>query len=272
MGPPAAEEPREQLVEVLVDHLEGGQQPLAALAVEAGDALAQPGDGVDQIGALVLQAGELGLESRVASVSARRLTGPMFSRSRIRRWMRVSICSRSGSSSPGSSSAMASASSGAHSRRSRTRSTSTPRASAAWATTPSARTRALARRGELGFRRASARDRRRPASLSASARRSAASRRSAAAFSISSTSAWRCVGDLRRPARQALDLRLDGLAALRQGWRAGARAASARVCQELLSSLDGRSGAGAGPPPRGAGVVGRLRHSIRWLRFSASAS
>ena len=64
MGTPAAEQPGEQLLEMLVDHLEGGQQPLAPLAVEAGDALAQPGDGADQIAALVLQAGELGLDLR----------------------------------------------------------------------------------------------------------------------------------------------------------------------------------------------------------------
>ena len=82
------------------------------------------------------------VSSSVASASARRLTGPIFSRSRTRRWMRISVCSRSGSSSPGSSSAMASASSGAQSRRSRMRSTSAPRASLAWATAPSARTRA----------------------------------------------------------------------------------------------------------------------------------
>ena len=47
---------------MLVDHLEGGQQPLARLAIEALDALAQPLDRLDQIVALGDQAVVLGLD------------------------------------------------------------------------------------------------------------------------------------------------------------------------------------------------------------------
>ena len=39
---------------MLVDHLEGGDQPLAALAVQLVDALAQARDGAGQVGALGL--------------------------------------------------------------------------------------------------------------------------------------------------------------------------------------------------------------------------
>ena len=49
----------EQLLEVGVDLLERGQQALAALAVELGDALAQPADRLGQVGALGLERGDL---------------------------------------------------------------------------------------------------------------------------------------------------------------------------------------------------------------------
>ncbi len=49
MGAAAAEEPDEELGEMLVDLGEGGQQALASLAVERGDALAQPRDRRRQI-------------------------------------------------------------------------------------------------------------------------------------------------------------------------------------------------------------------------------
>ncbi len=59
MRPAAAEQPHEELGEVLVDLLEGRQQALAPFAVEAGDALAQPGDGGHQVLAFVLHPGDL---------------------------------------------------------------------------------------------------------------------------------------------------------------------------------------------------------------------
>ena len=52
----------EQSLEVGVDHLEGGEQPLARFAVEVLDALAQPLDRFDQIVALGGQRGVLGLD------------------------------------------------------------------------------------------------------------------------------------------------------------------------------------------------------------------
>ena len=58
----AAEQLREQPLEVLVDGLERGQQPLAGFLVEALDALAQPLDGFDQVVALGGQRGVLGLD------------------------------------------------------------------------------------------------------------------------------------------------------------------------------------------------------------------
>ena len=62
MRAPAAEQPHEQLAEMLVDLGEGGQQPLAAFAVQGGDALAQPRDRAGQVLALALEAGELLLD------------------------------------------------------------------------------------------------------------------------------------------------------------------------------------------------------------------
>ena len=58
----AAEQFGEQPLEMPVDGLERGQQPLARLAVEALDALAQPLDGFDQVVALGGQRGVLGLD------------------------------------------------------------------------------------------------------------------------------------------------------------------------------------------------------------------
>ena len=61
-GGAAAEQLGEQLLEVLVDLLERGQQPLARLAVEALDAEAQLLDRLDQIVALGGERGVLGLD------------------------------------------------------------------------------------------------------------------------------------------------------------------------------------------------------------------
>ena len=52
LGLAAAEEVGEEPLEMGVDGAEGGEQPLAALAVEAADPLAQALDGGDQIVAL----------------------------------------------------------------------------------------------------------------------------------------------------------------------------------------------------------------------------
>ena len=62
MGAATTEEAHEELGEVSVDGLEGGQEPLATLAVEARDALTQTGDGRHQITALVVHAGNLKIE------------------------------------------------------------------------------------------------------------------------------------------------------------------------------------------------------------------
>ena len=51
-GRAAAEQGREQLLEMLVDHVEGGEQALAALAVQAADRLPQALDRLDEIVAL----------------------------------------------------------------------------------------------------------------------------------------------------------------------------------------------------------------------------
>ena len=77
----AAEEVGEQPLEVRVDRVEGGEQPLAALAVEAADALAQALDRRDQVVALGDQRIAPRARSRCASSSARRLTAPSRSRS-----------------------------------------------------------------------------------------------------------------------------------------------------------------------------------------------
>src|SRR3546814_7703611 len=49
--PAAAEEAHEELLEVGVHRLEGRQEAFSSLAVQAGDALAQAGDGVHQVAA-----------------------------------------------------------------------------------------------------------------------------------------------------------------------------------------------------------------------------
>ncbi len=62
LGGAAAEEGREEALEVLVDGGEGGEQALAALAVERADAAAQLLDGLDQVVALADHAVELRLD------------------------------------------------------------------------------------------------------------------------------------------------------------------------------------------------------------------
>ena len=52
LGRAAAEQMREQPLEMAVDDVEGGEQPLAALAVEALDRLAQLADRLDHVLAL----------------------------------------------------------------------------------------------------------------------------------------------------------------------------------------------------------------------------
>ena len=59
---------------MLVDHIEGGEQALAALAVEAADGLAQALDGLDEVVALGRRCVVLA-SSSVSSSSARRFTG-----------------------------------------------------------------------------------------------------------------------------------------------------------------------------------------------------
>ena len=61
-GLTAAEQFREQPLEVLVDGLERGQQPLAGFLVETLDALAQPLDGFDEVIAFGCQRCVLGLD------------------------------------------------------------------------------------------------------------------------------------------------------------------------------------------------------------------
>src|SRR5262249_58657855 len=58
----AAEQCGEQALEVAVHHFERHEQPLARLAVEALDAVAQPLDRFDQVVALVDEAGMLRLD------------------------------------------------------------------------------------------------------------------------------------------------------------------------------------------------------------------
>src|SRR3546814_8319079 len=60
--PAAAEEAHEELLEVGVHRLEGRQEAFSSLAVQAGDALAQAGDGVHQVAALRLHADDLLVE------------------------------------------------------------------------------------------------------------------------------------------------------------------------------------------------------------------
>ncbi len=62
LGLAAAEQLGEELLEVAADLLEGGEEALAALAVQALDALAQAADGGDQVVALGRHAGDLLLE------------------------------------------------------------------------------------------------------------------------------------------------------------------------------------------------------------------
>ena len=95
-GGAAAEQLGEQVLEVLVDLFERGQQPLARLAVEALDALAQVLDRLDQVVALGGQDACWASTSRSSS-SARRLTAPSRSRSRRSRSSVASISARSGS-------------------------------------------------------------------------------------------------------------------------------------------------------------------------------
>jgi hypothetical protein len=80
----AVEQGGEQPPEMLVDRLERGEQPLAAFAVERADRAAQAVDRLGQLVALLGVAGKAA-SSSASSVSATRLTGPIRSRSAIRR-------------------------------------------------------------------------------------------------------------------------------------------------------------------------------------------
>jgi hypothetical protein len=96
----AAEQRGEQLLEVAIDLVEGLGEPLAAFLVEALDAAAQLGDRADQVVAFVDDHGRPAVRpARSASSSARRLTGPMASRSRSSRsslrWASTSTCAPS---------------------------------------------------------------------------------------------------------------------------------------------------------------------------------
>src|ERR1043166_3876020 len=65
LGGAAAEQRLEQAAEMAVDRIEGFEQPLAALAVQIGDALAEPRNSLLNVGLLALHLFELGGKLRL---------------------------------------------------------------------------------------------------------------------------------------------------------------------------------------------------------------